>query len=69
MPEAKLLFHVIVRKSVQWTNYILSYAGTQCLTPTHAQLQRHRLKFIKKPYKNSYMFRSTTIFRELQYPR
>jgi len=40
---------------------------TQFLTPTHAQLH-HRLKFIKKPYKN-YMFRSTTIFRELQYPR
>ena len=37
---------------------------TQFLTPTHAQLQRHRLKLIKKPYKNSYMFRSTTIFRE-----
>ena len=42
---------------------------TQLLTPTHAQLQHHRLKFIKKPFKNSYMFRSTTIFRELQYPR
>ena len=41
---------------------------TQFLTPTHAQLQRHRLKFIKKPYKNSYMFRSTTIFRELKCP-
>jgi len=25
---------------------------TQLLTPTHAQLQRHRLKFIKKPFKN-----------------
>ena len=25
--------------------------------------------FIKKSYKNSYMFRSTTISRELQYPR
>jgi hypothetical protein len=25
--------------------------------------------YFKKPYKNSYMFRSTTIFRELQYPR
>ena len=24
---------------------------TQLLTPTHAQLQRHRLKFIKKPFK------------------
>ena len=42
---------------------------TQLLTPTRAQLQRNRLKFIKKPFKNSYMFRSTTIFRELQYPR
>ena len=42
---------------------------TQLLTPTHAQLQRHRLKFIKKPFKNAYMFRPTTIFRELQYPR
>ena len=42
---------------------------TQFLTPTQAQLQRHRLKFIKNPYKNSYMFRSTAIFRELQYPR
>ena len=41
---------------------------TQLLTPTHAQL-RHSLKFIKKPYKNSYMFWSTTIFRELQCPR
>ena len=26
---------------------------TQLLTPTHAQLQRHTLKFIKKPFKNS----------------
>ena len=34
------------------------------LTPTHAQLN-----FIKNHLKNSYMFRSTTIFRELQYPR
>ena len=42
---------------------------TQLLTPTHAQLQRHRLKFIKKPFKNYYMFRSTIIFRELQYHR
>jgi len=44
---------------------------TQLLTPTptHAQLQRHRLKFIKNHLKNSYMFRSTTIIRELQYPR
>ena len=30
------------------------------LTPTHAQLN-----FIKNHLKNSYMFRSTTIFREL----
>jgi len=37
--------------------------------PTHTQLQCHRLKFIKNILKNSYMFRSTTIFRELQCPR
>jgi hypothetical protein len=37
---------------------------TQLSTPTHAQLQCHRLKFIKNHLKNSYMFRSTTIFRE-----
>ena len=35
---------------------------TQLLTPTHAQLQHHRLKFTKNHLKNSYMFRSTTIF-------
>ena len=34
------------------------------LTPTHAQLN-----FIKNHLKNSYMFRSMTIVRELQYPR
>ena len=34
------------------------------LAPTYAQLY-----FIKNHLKNSYMFRSTTIFRELQYPR
>ena len=38
---------------------------TQLSIPTHAQLQRHRLKFIKNHLKNSYMFRSSTIFREL----
>ena len=42
---------------------------TQLSIPTLAQLQRHRLKFIKNHLKNSYMFRSSTIFRELQYPR
>ena len=42
---------------------------TQLSIPTHAQLQRHRLKFIKDHLKNSYMFRSSTIFRELQSPR
>ena len=42
---------------------------TQLSMPTHAQLQRHRLKFIKNYFKNSYMFRSSTIFRELQCPR
>jgi len=42
---------------------------TQLLTPTHAQLQRHRLKFTKTHLKNSYMFRSTTILRVTQYPR
>ena len=42
---------------------------TQLSIPTHAQLQRHRLKFIKNHLQNSYMFRSTTIFRELQCPR
>ena len=42
---------------------------TQLSIPTHAQLQRHRLKFIKNHLKNSYMFRSSTIFRELQCPR
>ena len=41
----------------------------QLSIPTHAQLQRHRLKFIKNHLKNSYMFRSSTIFRELQCPR
>ena len=41
---------------------------TQLSIPTHAQL-RHRLKFIKNHLKNSYMFRSMTIFRELQCPR
>ena len=42
---------------------------TQLSIPTHAQLQRHRLKFIKNHLKNSYVFRSSTIFRELQCPR
>jgi len=42
---------------------------TQLSIPTHAQLQRHSLKFIKNHLKNSYMFRSLTIFRELQCPR
>jgi len=42
---------------------------TQLSIPTHAQLQRHRLKFIKNHLKKSYMFRSSTIFRELQCPR
>ena len=41
----------------------------QLSIPTHAQLQRHRLKFIKNHLKISYMFRSSTIFRELQCPR
>ena len=36
---------------------------TQLSIPTHAQLQHHRLKFIKNHLKNSYMFRSSTIFR------
>ena len=41
-----------------------------CLSiPTHAQLQHHRLKFIKNHLKNSYMFRPTAVFRELQCPR
>ena len=43
--------------------------GTRNWVKIHAQLQRHRLKFIKNHLKNSYMFRSTTIFRELQCPR
>ena len=42
---------------------------TQFSIPTRAQLQRHRLKFNKNHLKNSYMFRSSTIFRELQCPR
>jgi hypothetical protein len=42
---------------------------TQLSVPRHAQLQRHMLKFIKNHLKNSYMFRSSTIFRELQCPR
>ena len=42
---------------------------TRLSITTHAQLQRHRLKFIKNHLKNSYMFRSSTIFRELQSPR
>ena len=33
------------------------------LTPTHAHI------LLKNHLKNSYMFQSTTIFRELQYPR
>ena len=37
---------------------------TQLSIPTYAQLQRHRLKFIKNHLKNSYIFRSSTIFRE-----
>ena len=44
-------------------------AITQLSVPTHAQLQSHRLKFIKNHLKNSYMFRSSTIFRELRCPR
>ena len=53
---------------------IYSFFKTCCVIPqlsipTHAQLQRHRLKFIKNHLKNSYMFRSSTIFRELQCPR
>ena len=40
------------------------------LTPTHAQLCTYiYIFFLKNHLKNSYMFRSTTIFRELQYPR
>jgi len=42
---------------------------TQLSIPTHAQLHRHRLKFILNHLKNSYMFRSSIIFRELQCPR
>ena len=45
-----------------------SFLVTQLSIPTQAQL-RHRLKFIKNRLKNSYMFRSSTIFRELQCPR
>jgi len=41
---------------------------TQLSIPTHAQL-RHGLKFIKNHLKNSCMFQSSTIFRELQRPR
>ena len=44
------------------------YNITQLSIPTHA-LQRHRLKFIKNHLKNSYIFRSSTIFGELQRPR
>ena len=39
---------------------------TQLLIPTHAHF--HWLKFIKNILKNSYMFRSTTVIRELQCP-
>ena len=46
------------------SNYKNTDWFTQLSIPTHAQLQRHRLKFIKNHLKNSYMFRSTTIFRE-----
>ena len=42
---------------------------TQLSITTHAQLQHHRLKFIKNHLKNSYMFRSSTILRDLQCPR
>ena len=43
-------------------------AVTQLSIPTNAQLQRHRLISIKNHLKNSYMFRSSTIIRELQLP-
>jgi len=44
------------------SNILLS-SSLNLLTPTHAQLN-----LIKNHLKNFYMFRSTTIFRELQYP-
>jgi hypothetical protein len=39
-----------------------SFEITQLSIPTPAQIQRYRLKFIKNHLKNSYMFRSSTIF-------
>ena len=44
----------------------LTQSVTQLLIPTHAHF--HWLKFIKIILKNSYMFRSTTIIRELKRP-
>ena len=49
--------------------YLARNKITELSIPTHAQLQRHRLKYIKNHLKNTYMFRSSTIFRELQCPR
>jgi len=68
--------HSINSPSVREPEHILSllylYRARNKITQlsiTHAQLQRHRLKFIKNHLKNSYMIRSSTIFRELQCPR
>ena len=36
-----------------WKKKIYIYIYAQLLTPTHAQLQRHRLKFIKKKHLNT----------------
>ena len=58
-------FFVALFRSFRPVNFPYHKWSTQLSIPTHAQLQRHRLKFIKNHLKNSYMFRFTTIFREL----
>ena len=47
----------------RWAKSDKERAAVNLLTPTHAHI------LLKNHLKNSYMFRSTTIFRELQYPR
>ena len=42
------------------------FLSTKLLIPTHAHF--HWLKFVKNILKNSYMFRCTTIIRDLQCP-